>query len=156
MNRQLNALQALYFLPNRLRVALLRFGEIKVGDNVTVLGGTFFGSHKCEIGSNCFVSVRCLIDGSDWVRIGKNVSIASGVQLITGNHMIGRATRRAGPHNDAPVTIGDGCWLGASCIILPGIMVASGCVIGAGAVVTKDTLPNGVYAGIPARRIRDL
>jgi maltose O-acetyltransferase len=55
-----------------------------------------------------------------------------------------------------PVTVGDGCWLGACCIILPGVAIASGCIIAAGAVVSKSTEENGLYAGVPARRIRSL
>lgn len=53
-------------------------------------------------------------------------------------------------------TVGDGCWIGANATILPGVTVAPGCVIAAGAVVTKDTEPDGLYAGVPARRVRDL
>jgi maltose O-acetyltransferase len=119
-------------------------------------GGIFFGSEKCEIGDGTFISVNCFIDGSDWVRIGKNVSIASGVQIITGSHAIGDKTKRAAAPRNSAVSIGDGCWLGASCVVLPGVSIAPGCVIGAGAVVTKSTRENGLYVSSPARRIRDL
>ena len=47
-------------------------------------------------------------------------------------------------------------WLGARVVVLPGVQVAPGCIVGAGAVVTRDTEPDGVYVGVPARRIRDL
>jgi acetyltransferase-like isoleucine patch superfamily enzyme len=55
----------------------------------------------------------------------------------------------------APITLGEDIWLGANVTIVPGVSVADGCVIGAGAVVTKDTQPMGVYMGVPARRVRD-
>ena len=54
------------------------------------------------------------------------------------------------------VRIKRGSWLGLGSIILPGVTVAEGCVIGAGAVVTKDTEPHGFYTGVPAVRIKDL
>ena len=41
-------------------------------------------------------------------------------------------------------------------IILPGVTIAEGCVIAAGAVVNKSTEPDGLYAGVPARRVKDL
>jgi len=55
-----------------------------------------------------------------------------------------------------PVTVERGAWIGADTLALPDVTVARGCVIGAGTIVTKDTESGSVYAGIPARRIRDL
>jgi maltose O-acetyltransferase len=52
------------------------------------------------------------------------------------------------------VTIGDGCWIGAGAIALPGITVAAGCVSAAGAVVPSDSEPHGLSDGAP--RLRDL
>ncbi|WP_447643573.1 acyltransferase [Nocardioides zeae] len=52
--------------------------------------------------------------------------------------------------------IGNGAWIGARALILPGVSVSEGCVIAAGAVVNRNTEPHGLYAGVPARRIRDL
>jgi maltose O-acetyltransferase len=155
MNSAINFIQAMP-IPQRIRTALLRLSGIAIGNGVMVYSGVFFGSEKCEIGDGTFVSVNCLIDGSDWVRIGRNVSIASGVQIITGSHVIGTKGKRAAAHVNSPVIIGDGCWLGAACIVLPGVTVAPGCVIGAGAVVTKSTSIDGLYVGSPARRVRDL
>jgi acetyltransferase-like isoleucine patch superfamily enzyme len=45
---------------------------------------------------------------------------------------------------------GDGAWLGAGTIVLPGVTVAAGGVVAAGSVVTADTEPNALYAGVPA------
>jgi len=149
-------LQALPVIPVKFRKLLLRLAGLRIGREVTIFSESFFGSGKCEIGSGSFISIRCLIDGSDWVRIGSRVYLAPGVEIITGTHVIGPPECRAGPHANQPVEIGDGCWLGASSIVLPGVRVAKGCIIGAGAVVVSSTEPNGVYAGVSARRIRDL
>lgn len=54
-----------------------------------------------------------------------------------------------------PIDIGDNVIISSGAKILPGAKVATGCVIGAGAIVAKDTEPFGVYAGIPAARIKD-
>ena len=48
------------------------------------------------------------------------------------------------------VIIEDNVWIGTHCVILPGVTIKSGSVIGAGCVVTKDTIENGIYIGIPA------
>lgn len=55
-----------------------------------------------------------------------------------------------------PIEIKDGCWIGAGSIILPGTIVGSGCVIAAGSLVKGECKPNCLYAGIPAKIIREL
>ena len=49
--------------------------------------------------------------------------------------------------------IGNDVWIGDEVTILGGINIADGTVIGAGAVVTKNTEPYGIYVGVPARKI---
>ena len=48
-----------------------------------------------------------------------------------------------------PITIGDGAWIGAGAIILPGITIGKYAVIGAGSVVTKDVPDYTIAAGNP-------
>ena len=50
--------------------------------------------------------------------------------------------------------IGRDCFVGGRAMILPGVSVGDGCVIGAGAVVTRDLPPGSVAAGNPARVLR--
>jgi acetyltransferase-like isoleucine patch superfamily enzyme len=52
------------------------------------------------------------------------------------------------------IVIQDDCWLGASVIVLDGISLEKGCVIGAGAVITKSIPAYSVVAGVPARKLR--
>lgn len=56
--------------------------------------------------------------------------------------------------NQIQVKIGNDVWIGNDVKLLGGISIADGCVIGTGAVVTKDTVPYGIYAGVPAKLIR--
>lgn len=46
-----------------------------------------------------------------------------------------------------PVTIGDNCWLGGHCTVVPGVAIGDNVVVGAGSVVTKDVPSNVVVAG---------
>ena len=52
------------------------------------------------------------------------------------------------------VAIGNDVWIGDRVVILPGVHIGNGCIIGAGAVVTKDIPDNAIAAGVPARVIR--
>ena len=54
------------------------------------------------------------------------------------------------------VHIGEGCWFGASVTVCPGVTIGDNCVIGAGAVVTRDIPANSFAAGVPCRVIREI
>jgi putative colanic acid biosynthesis acetyltransferase WcaF len=63
-------------------------------------------------------------------------------------------------HPDFPlisstIVIGDYAWVCARASVLPGVAVGEGAVLGLGAVAAKDLEPWGVYAGSPARRVKD-
>ena len=53
------------------------------------------------------------------------------------------------------VTIGNDVWIGLGCIILSGVTIGGGSVVAAGSVVTHDVDPYCIYAGVPARKIKD-
>jgi len=55
----------------------------------------------------------------------------------------------------ATTTIGDDAWIGANVVVTPGVTIADGNLIGAGSVVTGDTEPGTIVAGVPARHIGD-
>ena len=50
--------------------------------------------------------------------------------------------------------IGKNCEIGARSIILPGVTIGDSCIVGAGAVVTKDVPPNSVVVGNPAQIVK--
>lgn len=52
--------------------------------------------------------------------------------------------------------IGNGAWIGAGAVILPGIHIGDNTVIGAGSVVTKDIPANVVAVGNPCRVLRQI
>ena len=54
---------------------------------------------------------------------------------------------------DAPIVIEDDVWVGARCQILKGVHIGARSIIAAGSVVTKDTEPYSIYAGVPAKKI---
>lgn len=99
---------------------------------------------------------NAILNHSASIEIGNNVDIGPGVALLTATHDIGTGHRRAGGGRSDPIKIGAGSWIGANATILPGVTIAPGCVVAAGALVIEDCAANGLYAGVPARRVRDL
>ena len=72
------------------------------------------------------------------IRIGARCDFGPLVKIIPGTHMIGNSSRRAGKGMALPITIGDGCWIGADVLIIGGVNIGNGVVVAAGSVVTRD------------------
>lgn len=106
-----------------------------------------------EIGDETRVHGTC-IHALREVRIGKRCLIAANTQIIdnSGHDLafpdVSRRIHTTG--RSKPVVIEDDVWIGANCIILPGVTVGTGSVIGAGSVVTADIPPFVVAGGNPA------
>lgn len=96
------------------------------------------------------------------LKIGNKVIFGPKPTIITGDHridIIGKHIIDVGddeklPGQDAPVTIEDGCWIGANVTILKGVTIGRGSVIAAGAVVTKSCEPYSIIGGVPAKLIK--
>ncbi|MBT2572032.1 DapH/DapD/GlmU-related protein [Planococcus sp. ISL-110] len=131
--------------------------SIQIGKRVIIMRGTEligFNNLPTYIGENTFINQECLI--RPHVSIGKNVSVGMRVGFISDTHEIGTLEKRAGKALYAPITVGDGCWIGANCTILGNVTIGNGTVIAAGSVVIKDCEANSVYAGTPAKFIKSL
>jgi maltose O-acetyltransferase len=152
----LNHIQMMNLWPAHLRRAIVRMmghnlaPDTNIADRVYIKG---FGLVMC---SDASINTGCHLDAVAGIFIGSGVRMGCEAMICTSSHDIGDATLRAGDVKREPVHIGEGSWIGARSVILPGVNVAPGCIIAAGAVVAKDTLPNGLYAGCPAKRMRDL
>lgn len=89
------------------------------------------------------------------ITIGNNVYITAGCSFVThdGGTLI---LRKEVPDLEwtAPITIGNDVYIGNRVMILPGVNIGNRCIIGAGAIVTRDIPDNSVAVGVPARVIK--
>lgn len=126
------------------------------GSNVLVKRGAYFGSgSRCEIGDNSQIGEDARIEHD--TIIGKDVMMGIQVLILSTVHATSRVDVpliRQGYEPRQPVKIGDGAWLGARCILLPGVRVGHGAIVAAGAVVSRDVPAWSVVGGVPARVIR--
>lgn len=118
-------------------VTIVQADRLRVGRDFGCNSGTYINA----IGG---------ITMGDYVLIGSNVTISSGKHPIEGArpHVFQR------PVEPLPIVIEDGVWIAAGAVIMPGVTLREGSVVGANAVVTKDTEAYGVYVGAPARKVR--
>jgi acetyltransferase-like isoleucine patch superfamily enzyme len=91
------------------------------------------------------------------IRIGSYCQIAQFCTLVASNHTVETDQYMIDAPSDPSKTsicIEDDVWIGANCVILPGVTIGRGAVIGAGAVVTKNVPAYSIYVGNPARLLR--
>lgn len=149
------------FVGGRFRAKLLRIAGFRIGEKGIIMGRPrFIGGpgfvDNFEIGPAAFINVDCFFDLAAPIQIGENVSIGPQAMIITGAHHVGDESNRCSELEPKAIMIGDGVWLGARCIVLPGVSIGRGAVVAAGAVVTKDVPNNTMVAGVPARVIKEL
>lgn len=155
----LNWLQAMPLFPNKYRAYLLRFFGISIGSGSFVAEGCFIGGSSLVVGDGVIINVGCFLDGTASVTVCDMARIGPFVRILTGSHAYDNSVIRRNPRFPTigkPVKIGMGCWVGVGSVIMPGVTIAEGCIIAAGSVVIGDTTPNGLYAGNPAVRKKDL
>lgn len=143
------------FLPVRARMRIMRLIGYDIHPSACLWSGAILRSKKISLGPEVFINIGFFFDGHDYLDIAGNVRIGQFVRVLTATHEIGPPNQRCLVNvTGGPVSISKGCWICSCVTILPNINVAEGCVIAAGAVLTRTTTPNGLYAGVPARRIR--
>lgn len=151
-----NGLLASPVVPRPLRGVLLKAYGFPISGPVTVSQKVWFGSRNVTMGRGVRIGIGSFLNASGGITLEEDVWLGMHCLLLTAGHDIGDEDRRGGPLNPKPITVRRGSWLGARVTVMPGVTIAPGCVIAAGALVTKDTEPNGLYAGVPAKRLRDL
>jgi maltose O-acetyltransferase len=112
--------------------------------------------YQIHIGARTFVNFGLVALDVASIRIGDDVQLGPGVQLLTATHPLEPESRRAKWEAAGPIAIGDNVWLGGGVIVCPGVTIGADAVVGAGSVVLED-IPTGVLAvGAPARIVRSL
>ena len=115
--------------------------KIRDSNNHNVLENDFIQTEEIIIGDHVWIGAKSFIQLSAdaKVEIGDNVDIAPCVRIITGSHEIGLGgSHMAGPGYSSSVRVGNGCWVGASSVLLPGVNLPDMTVVAAGSVVTRS------------------
>ena len=144
-----------------------KWRKYKIGKNLHSGRAVFlWAKNQIIIGDNFYIGKYSIIECD--AIIGDNVILANHVSLIGryDHHFqqIGVPIRLAAQISDSNYSwkglnqktiIEDDVWIGLGSIILSGVTIGIGSIIAAGSVVTKDVDPYSIYAGNPAKKIRD-
>ena len=149
--------------PTLLKTGIkdVQFGiNVKVVEPVNIYG--------CTIGDNCFIGPFVEIQREvkignatkvqshtficEWVVIGNDCFIGHGVMFIN-DVFSGGGPARGDKTKWKSTSIGNNVSIGSNATILP-VSICDNVVIGAGAVVTKNITQPGIYAGNPAKQMR--
>ncbi|HZP40578.1 MAG TPA: acyltransferase [Candidatus Binatia bacterium] len=112
-------------------------------------------AYGISAGRHLSVNAGAFLYGRGTLAIGDHVMIGPNAVIVSSQHRFDdpRVPMIFQGHRAAPVAIGSDVWIGANAVVLPGVRVADGTVVSAGAVVTRDTAPYTVVGGVPAAPI---
>jgi galactoside O-acetyltransferase len=145
------------------RAVVVGIEDIIWGQHIIVDDFVFIGrQQKATIGNYVHIASHASLSGGGELVIADFAGISSGVRLLTGtDDFVGagltgpcvppelRVVRRG------RVVLCSHAVVGANAVVLPDVVIGEGAAVGAGAVVTRDLEAWGVYAGVPARRVRE-
>ena len=154
-------------LPNGIPYVIGGHLKFLLGDDVTIYRSTIgssqvFDEPVLKIGNRSSIGYGTVISIAQEIVIGDDCMIAPNCIIMDNDdHPISPQKRLAkdavSSKDIMPVRIGNNVWIGAYCAIMKGVTIGDNSVIATHSVITRDVLPNCVYAGYPARpTLRDI
>lgn len=132
---------------------IVNSANVRIGRGCLLQEGVYIragADGRVTIGDRAALNSFCRIFGHGGVEIGADTQIGPGVLITTTDHDYDSQLETRYKR----VKIGQRGWIGANVTVLPGIEIGDSCVIGAGAVVTKDVPGGSIAVGVPARVVR--
>ena len=144
------------------KASLYKIELMEIGDNVRIEDFCILNG-RVMIGSNVTICAYCLLDGYAGITLEEDVTLAAKVSIHSGSDdYSGRSlfgtyipSRYRKYHYKGSVLIKSHSLIGDSSIILPGLTLETGTAVGANSFLRNSTTPWGIYAGSPAKRIRE-
>jgi acetyltransferase-like isoleucine patch superfamily enzyme len=131
--------------------------ETTVQDNVLFhIAHPFYENNHIKIGSRVFIGQSCEFNCAAKIFIGDDSKVASNTTFVDLGHEIApNITINKQAIISSDIVVCEDVWIGTRCIILKGVTIGKGSVIGAGSLVNKSVPEYQIWAGVPARFIRN-
>jgi serine acetyltransferase len=144
---------------------LVGLETLRLGSNVRIdpfcvvstIGGWAEIGDFVHVGSHCVIAAGAGVRLEDFAGLSAGVRIFSRSDDYSGDFLTNPTVppQFTAPPPAGPVHLGRHVIVGAGATLLPEVHIGEGAAIGAGALVNRSLAPWGVYAGAPARRIRE-
>jgi len=133
-------------------VSIGSFCSIITSTTLNNIGSSIF------IGENVGIGEYSYIGGAGRVSIGKNTITGQYLSIHPENHTYTDKDKpiRLQKTTREGISIGSNCWIGSKVTILDGVTIGDNCIIAAGSVVTKSFQNNSLFAGVPAKLIKNI
>jgi maltose O-acetyltransferase len=149
-----NVMGSSVLTPRPIRFLLYRLGGVKT-KTIEIFPRCVLGE-RAHLGRRVGLGWGTFIDNTSDVYIGDYTIVGPQSTFITSGHPVGPNGVNRQDRVNGEIHVGEHCWIGARALILPSVTIGNNTVVAAGAVVTRDCEPWSLYAGVPARKIRDL
>ncbi len=143
-----------------LRTKFIFLLGAKVGKNVFISKNFFTTNFKnISFGNNGTLGMNCqFYSYGEGITIGDNFLIGSNFVVHTSEHIFKDASKPIIEQGCAykPVIIGNNVYIGSGVTVLSGVTIGDNIIVGTGSIVTKNLDGGAIYAGNPAKKIKDL
>lgn len=140
------------YTNNKIQIS----NEAKIHTNCSIFARESGNSGELNILEGSHIGDNAILDLCSNITIEKNVAIGPNCTIYTHDHIYNKNITWKGEIKREEVTIHEGTWIGCNVIILPGVTINKGSIIAAGSVVTKDVEAHSIYAGVPAKKIKNI
>lgn len=149
-----------YCIEKGVYIHKSKSGKIVFDDKIYLSDNTeiFSDGGIIKIGYNTFINSNCKIISKKEITIGDNCLLGPNVMIYDHDHEFANKEQlicRQG-FKEGKVVIGSNVWIGANVVITKGVKIEERVVVGANSVVTSNLLMSGVYAGNPAKFIKEI
>ena len=151
-------IKVLFFLsalpyPSKFKVKILRVFGATVGNGLVIKPRVnIHFPWKLVVGDHVWIGEEAFLLNFELLSIGDNVCISQRAFLCGGNHDYKIPSM---PYRNGPITLEEGCWIGANTFVGPNVTIGMDTVVSAGSVVTQSLAGNGIYRGNPVQFIKN-
>ncbi len=135
------------------------FGNnVQIATNCAIFSRESGHEGELKVGAGTHIGDNTIIDVTDDLHIANDVAVGPNCVIYTHDHNYSDTNKAAwkGGVVKHSVKINEGAWIGSNVTILPKVQIGKRSVIATGAVVTKNTDINSIYAGIPAKKLKEI
>lgn len=146
-------------IPLLVRYLYIKKYSKECGENIYIGKGVVLKNITyLSLGSNISIHAYSYIDSAGEITIGDNTSIANHSSLISFEHTWGNIQLpiKYNEVKKGSISIQNDVWIGSGCRILSNVIINTRSIVAAGAVVTRNIMPNTIVGGVPARKLKDI